>query len=291
MLAEVAEPLGVAAMPEHPFTTVRSRRVGTALRGLREAAGLSCQDVAGRLGISAGLVGRLEAGDKGLRLPDVAALLSFYEADPEFGADVLAMVRQCHRRTWWTRSEPRHWRSLCHLEASARRVSEFQPHLVPALLRTVGYTRAVLSVDLAPRTPEEIETLIALQESRQAAFDRPGGPSLEAIVDEYALSGLRDPDPVNGAQVRHLLAATARPGVTLRMIPASVGLHAGLHGPFTMYRCGGDVDVAYTEQLLTAMFFQCAAHVDVYGGILAKLRAVALSPGATRDYVASLCAD
>ena len=252
------------------YTTVGSHRVAAELRRCRQAAGLSCQDVAERLGMSVDKLARLESGATGLRIADVAALLDLYHA-PAAG-EVLAVVRQCHRGTWWTRTEPRHWRSLRYLEASAGRIRDYSAYFVPLLLRTADYTRQLPSGDLVA------------QRARQAAFDRPGGPVLDAIVDDLAVEGLANGDSVARAQLEFLLAATERPNVTLRLVPRPVGVH----GPFTIMGCPGDVDVVFTEQLTTAMYFQAGSSVAVYRAARNRLDAAALSVEDTRDRLAAL---
>jgi transcriptional regulator with XRE-family HTH domain len=280
---------GVAAMSGDPHTTVVSHRVATELRRLREAAGLSCQDVAGRLGMSVTKVQRLETGT-GLRLADVEALLGLYEVSAARGAELLTVVRQCHRRTWWTQRAaiPRYWRSLTHLEASANRLLDFQLYLLPVLLRTPDYGRRVLVDGFVSRTDEEVERLLGMQHTRQAALAAPGGPALHVVVDEHAMSWLACGDAMSRGQLRYLLAASERPNVTLQVIPRSVGMHAGMHGSFTIMEYGNGRDVVFTEQLVCATYYQTESDLTVYRGIMTSLLTDALSPVRTRDYLHGL---
>jgi transcriptional regulator with XRE-family HTH domain len=277
-------------MPDHPRTTVRSHRVAVELRRFREAAGLSRQEVAARLGMSTSRITRLEAGACGLRILDVEALLGLYEVPSERRAAVLAVVRQAHQRIWWAqRSEaPRHWRSLCHLESAANRLRDFQLHLVPALLRTPDYGRQLLADDLVRRPAAEVDNLVALQIARQALLARPDGPFLHAIVDEHALVRLHSDDPVSRGQLRHLVDSSEQPNVTLQVIPNSVGLHAGMHGSFTIMEYDRDIDVVCTETLVSAAYFQTASSVRVYRNITTSLLSVALSPRQSRDFLHEL---
>jgi transcriptional regulator with XRE-family HTH domain len=276
-------------MSGDPHTTVVSHRVATELRRLREAAGLSCQDVAGRLGMPESKVRRLETGT-GLRLVDVEALLGLYDVPTERGAELLTVVRQCHRRTWWRqpRAVPRYWRSLGHLEASAGRVRDFQLYLLPVLLRTADYGRMMLVNGFVSRTAEEIDLLLDVQRARQAALVAPGGPALHVVVDEHATASLAAHDPVSRGQLRHLLAASEWPNVTLQVIPRSVGMHAGMHGSFTIMEYGDDRDIVFTEQLVCATYYQTESDLKVYRGIMTSLLDDALSPERTRDYLHGL---
>jgi transcriptional regulator with XRE-family HTH domain len=276
-------------MSGDPHTTVVSHRVATELRQLRESAGLSCQDVAGRLGMSVSKVRRLETG-VGLRLADVEALLGLYDVPTERGAELLTVVRQCHRRTWWKQAQvaPRYWRSLTHLEASANRLRDFQLYVLPALLRTEDYGKLLLDNGIMSRTVAEVDLLIEVQRARQAVLARPDGPALDVVIDEHAIATLASDDAVSRGQLRHLLAASEWPNVTLRVIPRSVGMHAGMHGSFTLMEYDDDRNVVFTEQLVCATYYQTESDIIVYRGIMDSLLDDALSPDRTRDYLHGL---
>jgi transcriptional regulator with XRE-family HTH domain len=277
-------------MSSHQHTSVRSRRVATELRRLRESSGLSCEDVADRLGIPVSRVRRLEAGGTGLQLADVEAMLDLYDVPAERRADLLIAARQSLRHTWWAQlaGQPCHWRSLQHLESSASRVRDCQPFLLPCLLRTTDYGHAVLADDLVARSAEQVDRLVGLQEARQAVLDRPDGPALHAIVGEHAVTWLGHDEPVSRGQLRHLLAVSERPNVTLQVIPNSVGTHAGTGGAFTMMDFGADDTVVYTERFVTGTYYQTRSAVAVYDEIMTGLLTHALSPAATRDFLHGL---
>jgi transcriptional regulator with XRE-family HTH domain len=279
-------------MPGNPHTTVRSRRVAAELRQLREAAGLSCQDVAARLGVPTRRIVRLETGAGGLRITDVEALLDVYGVSAERSAELLTVVRQSHQRTWWAQQAgmPGHWRSLAYLEAAATRVRDFQLYLLPTLLRTTDYNRRVLGGGFVRRSAEDVRSLIEVQQARQAELARPGGPSLHAIVDEHALARLRRDDPISREQLRYLLDASERPNVTFQVIPNSVGLHAGMHGGFTLMEYAKDTDVVFTEQLVSATYYQTESDIIVYRDIVTSLLDDALSARQTRDFLNAMLA-
>ncbi|HEX5402005.1 MAG TPA: helix-turn-helix transcriptional regulator [Pseudonocardiaceae bacterium] len=275
-------------MSGDPHASVVSSRVATELRRLREAAGLSCQDVASRLGMPEHTVRRLETGT-GLRIAEVEALLGLYDVTADRGAELLTVVRQCHR-AWWTRtvSVPRYWRSLTHLEASANRVLDFQLYLLPVLLRTADYGRHLLDNGVVSHTADEIDQLMDAQLTRQAVLAAPAGPALHVVVDEHAMSWLGSDDPVARGQARHLLAASEWPNVTLQMIPRSVGMHAGMHGSFTIMEYDSDKSVVFTEQLVCATYYQTEPDVTVYRDIMGSLLGDALSADRTRDHLFGL---
>jgi transcriptional regulator with XRE-family HTH domain len=275
-----------------PRVSVRARRVAAELRRLREELGMSHQDVAVRLGVPASRISRLETAAGGLPVADVEALLRLYRVPERERTDVFDALRRCDEQDWWARLRrpPRHWRTQIHLEASAARVCDFQLRLVPGALRTDEYNSYLLAASFLPRSAAETANLVTLQRSRQALLTRSDGPRLCAIVDEHAFRCSDGRADMMRAQLRHILAATELPHVTFQVIPDSVGLHAGMHGGFTMTRFERDVDVVFAEQMVSAMFFESQNHVSTYRDILTSLGRDALSPESTRDFLAGLLA-
>lgn len=277
-------------MSRHQHTSDRSSRVAAELRKLRQSSGMSCEDVADRLGMPISKVRRLETGSVGIRSADIDAMLALYGVSEQRRAEVLAAARQSLRHTWWAQlaGQPRHWRSLLHLEAAATRLHDFQLYLLPCLLRTADYGRTVLGNGLARRSAEEVDRLVDLQSARQEALAKPDGPALHAVVDERVVGRLGRDEPMSRAQLRHLLAMSERQDVTLQVVPNSAGIHAGMQGSFTIMEYGDDTDVVYTEQLTTATYYQTRPDVTEYQEIMTSLLSCALSPAATRDFLCGL---
>ncbi len=90
----------IARMPGNPYTSVRSRQVAAALRELREQAGLSGAEVAKRMGMSPSKISRIETGNSGLKIEDVAALLGFYQVPASTRDELLDLVRRSEERAW-----------------------------------------------------------------------------------------------------------------------------------------------------------------------------------------------
>ncbi|MBV9162655.1 MAG: helix-turn-helix domain-containing protein, partial [Pseudonocardiales bacterium] len=120
-------------MPGNPHTSIRSRQVAAELRILREQAGLSGAEVAKRLGMSPSKISRIETGNSGLQIEDVAALLGLYQVPAATRDELLDLVRRSEERGWWTRQPglPQLWRSLIDFEAKATRVQNYEALVVP----------------------------------------------------------------------------------------------------------------------------------------------------------------
>ncbi|MGH3777695.1 MAG: Scr1 family TA system antitoxin-like transcriptional regulator [Pseudonocardiaceae bacterium] len=160
-------------MPGNPHTSIRSRQAAAELRTLREQAGLSGAEVAKRLGMSPSKISRIETGISGLQIEDVAALLGLYQVPASTRDELLDLVRRSEERGWWTRQPglPQLWRSLIDFEAKATRVQNYEALVVPGLLQTAEYARAIIQ-GVAPTVSEaELDNLVAARTG-----GRPDGP-------------------------------------------------------------------------------------------------------------------
>src|SRR5690348_10315250 len=90
-------------MPGNPHTSVRSRAVAAELRSLREQRGMSCAEVAKLLGVSASKISRIETGNSGMQVDEVAALLGFYRVPTARRQELLDLLRRGNQKGWWQR--------------------------------------------------------------------------------------------------------------------------------------------------------------------------------------------
>src|SRR2546421_4506621 len=158
-------------MGRRPGVPVRQRRVSTELRELRKNAGLTCADVAKALGTSITKISRMETGDRGLYVDDVAALLGLYRVPAKRREELLDLVRNGSDPNWWQLKPadlPNEWRDLMALEADAVSIANFEPILVPGLLQTPEYATAVLAATNGELSEPEINGLVATRMGRQA---------------------------------------------------------------------------------------------------------------------------
>jgi hypothetical protein len=132
-------------------------------------------------------------------------------------------------------------------EASASRLRWFQPILVPGLLQTEGYARAVYQAKLGI-ADEELEAAVAARSRRQEILAREVPPTLWAIIDEFVLRRLVGGAHVMLEQVGKLVEAVRQPGIVIQVIPASTGMYSGLNaGGFGLADFEGAPSVGYQE--------------------------------------------
>jgi hypothetical protein len=121
------------------------------------------------------------------------------------------------------------------LEADATHLASYQPMLVPGLLQTEDYARAVISQMKKDLSPSQVESLVRVRMERQRS--RLGGEAparLWAILDEAVLRRMVGSVEVMREQMRKLLEASEHPNVIVQLLPFSLGAHPGLYGPFVI---------------------------------------------------------
>src|SRR5262249_24505708 len=130
-----------------PSPTVRRKRLSIELRRLREQAGLTCEDVGQRLECSGTRISRIETGRISARPGDVRELVEIYGVTGAAADPLAQLAREARRKGWWHtygRVLPAWFEAYIGLESEAARLRDFQPLVVPGLLQTEGYARAVL---------------------------------------------------------------------------------------------------------------------------------------------------
>ena len=275
-------------------TSVRSRQVAAELRKLRENAGMSCAEVAKRLGMSASKVSRIETGNSGLQVEDVAALLGLYQVHATRREELVDLVRRAEERGWWQRQGsglPQLWRSLMDFEATATRIQNFEPLVVPGLLQTAEYCRVIIRGTDATLSEAELDNLVASRMARQALLTRSTAPQFLAVFDEAALRRPVGEPGVLGRQLQHLVSVAERPNVTLRVVPLAAGAHAGLRGPFIILEFDGEASLVFVENHRTGLFLEDEADLAGYRLALGNILNAALAPPATVDLLAALVAE
>ncbi|MBV9142274.1 MAG: helix-turn-helix domain-containing protein [Pseudonocardiales bacterium] len=277
-------------MSGNPHTSVRSRQVAAELRTLREQAGLSGAEVAKLLGMSPSKISRLETGITGLQIEDVAALLGLYKVPAATRDELLDQVRRAEERGWWTRQPglPKLWRTLIDFEAKASRVQNYEALVVPGLLQTPEYARAIIQ-GIAPTVSEsELNSLVAARMARQTLLTRASAPQFFAVVDEGALRRPIGEPGVMHRQLQHLLVVAEQPHVTLRVVPVAAGAQAGLRGSFVILEFAEEPALVYMENHGTEMFLEEEADVAAYRVALGNILQAALAPAATTELIAQI---
>lgn len=232
---------------------VQRRRLRTELRRARQDAGLTQEHVAEAMDWSLSKVIRIEVGSVGISTNDLKALLRYYKiVDPGRTQELVALARAARERSWWSMYRdvgPPGLLQLIGYESAASTLRNFEPLIVPDLLQTEEYARAIIRGldDWAPVAL--VDTQAEIRMRRQALVDRTDPPLLFFVLDEAVVRRSVGGAGVMRRQVRRLIEMADRPHVTIEIIPFSAGVHPGLNGPFVVleFPDAGDDDVLYLE--------------------------------------------
>jgi transcriptional regulator with XRE-family HTH domain len=276
--------------------TVLRILLGSQLRALREARGITREDAGYAIRASGSKISRMELGRVGFKARDVADLLTLYGVGEQERVGLLELVEEANAPGWWHRygdALPAWFQSYVGLEASATLIRSYEVQFVPGLLQTEAYARAVILLGHGLLSEEEIEQRVELRMQRQRILSRPGPVRLWSVVDEAALRRPIGGREVMRAQMEHLLTVTKAPNVTVQIIPFAAGGHSAAGGAFSVLRFADPLmpDVVYTEQLTGALYLDRREDVDRYLEAMERLCVDADPPASTPDTLLEILND
>jgi len=278
-------------MGRRPGVPVRQRRVSTELRELRKNARLTCADVAKALGTSVTKISRMETGERGLYVDDVAALLGLYHVPAKRREELLDLVRNGGEPNWWQLKPadiPDEWRDLIALEAAAVAIANFEPLVVPGLLQTSEYAAALTRGIDDELSENQVSALVATRMGRQTLLSKRGSPTLFAIVDEMVLRRPIGEPGVMQRQRRHLLSSAQRPNIKLQVLPFLAGATPALGGPIVILDLADGRSVIHLETQRVGTYLSEDPQVRATKLAMRRLSALALAPDESARLIASI---
>ncbi|WP_046468787.1 helix-turn-helix domain-containing protein [Allosalinactinospora lopnorensis] len=269
-------------------STVVRILLGTQLRRLRTAKGISREDAGYAIRASRAKISRMELGQVRFKTRDVADLLTLYGVgDLQERATMLTLAECANVPGWWQDYEdvlPDWFEAYIGLEEGASIIRSYELQFVPGLLQTEDYARAVIQLSCVAASPTaEIDRRVAMRMRRQQRLIGPEPLRFWAVVDEAALRRPYGGTKVLRAQIEHLLTIAELPNVTLQVLPFAHGGHPAAGGPFSLLRFTAPQlsDVVYLEQLHSALYLDKRAETHRYLEIMEQLCIQAPPPSAT----------
>ena len=254
--------------------------LGAELRRARVAAGMSQEQVGRELNFSGDLVGKVETCE---RAPNPSFAVGCDRLFPHLDGLFTRLVDLARR---WDGPYPQWFRDWLQAEREAQSLRWWEPMLVPGLLQTTDYARAVFHAwQSASTTEEEIEDLVSARIDRQAILDRPKPPELWVLVDEAVLHRLIGSRQIMHDQLLHLIERSSRSGITVQVVPAEVGAHPGLLGAFIVAGFDGAPSILYAETAVEGQAIEKSALVSKAALAFDRLRTEALPHGVSRDLI------
>jgi transcriptional regulator with XRE-family HTH domain len=214
--------------------------LGGELRRARVAAGFSSQDaLAAKLGFDRTVVAKAETGERPPTDDVLAAWCQACRLDDELFGRLVVLARRADGPV------PTWFEDWLQAEGKAHALRIWQPLIVPGLLQTTEYARALFLAAGADET--KAEELVAVRLERQLVFDRAEPPHVVTILGESVLHRLIGSRAIMSDQLSHLGGMAERPHVQVQVVPSARGANAGLSGGFALASCDDAPDVLRME--------------------------------------------
>lgn len=269
--------------------TVRRRRLARELRKLREAAGMTADDVTRELEWSVGKVNNLErAKAVQPRVSDVRNLLELYRVTDEATKEALFdLTRQARQRGWWASYGPLS-DNYVEFEAEASKIFTFELAVIPGLLQTPSYT-AALQRAWTTRDEDEVKRLVDLRMERQKILTSENPPLLWAIIDEAAIVRSFGSAEAKVEQLQRLIDTEPIDHINVQILPMSVDPHLGLSGSFSILDYEDDPSIVYREiRPRSSLYAEGEAEVEERRQVFQRLCASAFGVSESADYLRRL---
>lgn len=269
--------------------TVRRRELGARLRGLRLAAGFNADEVAARMEVSPAKISRIETGTRGVSVADLQFLCDLYHASAEDRDRLLRLNRDSKRRSWWQQHGlPDSVATYTGLEDATVSIHQYETSLIPGLLQTEAYARALTTEIMFDATSDRVDQIVEARLIRQGRLAESQPPELWTVLDEAVLRRTVGGPPTMRQQLEHLADCGRAAHVTVQVIPFEAGAHPAMDSAFEILHLEEVSDVVYIEGLLGHFFLQSPADLIRYRRTFDHLRAIALSPRASEELIRSI---
>lgn len=269
--------------------TPRSRRLGRELRRLRDGAKLTLEEAGKLIGSSGSRIQRIESGEIKPRPGDVMELLVAYgqPIDGEPGRSLLVMARELREVGWWQRlnSLPTRYATMISYEEEATEIRNFEPVLIPGLLQTEAYARAVISVG-RETDGDIIEQRVQARLKRQEILSRKQKtPRLFVVIAEAALLVEVGGVEVMRNQLGHLVTMAGQANIQIQILRFGAGAHMADQGGFLVLKSSDDPPLGYIDTLAGALFLESPQETSRLSSVFDHLQKLAMSPAESVKYI------
>ncbi|WP_269082843.1 helix-turn-helix domain-containing protein [Allosalinactinospora lopnorensis] len=264
------------------------------LRRLRENVGMTGEEAAEKMSWSGSKLSRIERGQVASNSDDIRDLLELYGVnEPGLRQTLVMLARESRRRGWWHVYGdvlPERFEVYLGLEPEANALHFYQSVVVPGLVQTERYARALLQAHPMEVDAREIERRVELRIRRQELLFQENPPKTWVVLDEAVLHRPIGGPEVMAEQLQHLMKISTEQHITVQVLPFGAGAHSGLNGSFDILEFP-EADVyaprlVHLENLTNSLYIEKAKEVQNYILAFEYLRATALLPEQSRELIA-----
>lgn len=254
----------------------KARVVGAELRKARQENGVGVRELARRLGTTHSKLSRYENGQSIASSEFVASTLTALGVPEAERERVLDLARGREWTNWLAPNAPglhQELTTLIEFERSANHITEVSAMVMPGLLQTSDYARAVM----ADLPPADLETRVTLRVGRREVLNAKSAPQFESLIMESAVRLRIGGKPVMAEQLRHLVKMTEKPDITLRVIPDLEAWHPGHAGSYILFGFPSSPPIVHLEHYNSRVFLHEHEDTCAYQDATDKLRDLAMS--------------
>lgn len=250
---------------------------------------MTVEQVAERLLVSASKVSRIETGHRAATMRDIRDLCDLYGvADPGLRERMVRLLKEGSRPGWWQEYDLG-FATYVGLEADAASISYFQSSIVPGILQTPAYARAVYEGDIEDYTPERIDEHIEVRMRRQALLARDPPLRIAVVLDEAVLHREVGGPVVMGAQLDRLVEVGGLPNVTIQVMDYKAGAHPAMDSNFNIIEYGNVAPaVVYVEGLMGWIYLERPQDIIRHKNVFEHLCAKALNPQESMELITAI---
>ncbi|MFI1359950.1 helix-turn-helix domain-containing protein [Streptomyces sp. NPDC020898] len=275
---------------------VRRRKLGAELRALRARARLTSGEAARLVGWHQSKVSRIETGASGVKPADVRLLLDAYHVPDGESRELLLVLAggdDGGRHHWWHAYRgvlPPTYRDFISLESQASTMRTLETSVVPGLLQTPEYARAMTRAAVDGLEETRLDALVEVRLARQDVLRCDPPLALSAVLDEAVLRREVGGPGVMTRQLERLVQAARLPQVRLQILPFAAGAYIGITGPFVIFSfpSTSDLDVVVLDQMMSSLYLERKEDLQAYSEAFNTLQIHALSPEDSLDFIAGL---
>jgi transcriptional regulator with XRE-family HTH domain len=268
--------------------TIRRRRLARILRDLREESSDTLEQAAKKSGVPRATLGKMETASlKRIRPTHLDALAELYKVDKGAWESMHQLAKDAAELGWWSKyKDVFSATGLPSFEVEASFIRVYEAQVIPGLLQTPGYTRAVF-LGANAYSEERIERHVRARMERQEILDRLHPPEYAAIIDEVALRRHAGDRAVMREQFEHLVQMATRPNIAIQVLPFSAGMHAANLGSFQIMEFPepSDPTIGYAETPTSTIYVESADEIRQYDAMWREASSAALTVAQTIDFV------
>jgi transcriptional regulator with XRE-family HTH domain len=264
---------------------MQRRRLRNELRAARLGKELTQEQVARAMEWSLSKMNRIEKAKTGISTNDLKALLPLYGiTESDRTEELLDLARAARQTPWWRGYgdvAPATLLELIDYESAASAISQLEPMVVPGVLQTEEYARAVLRATYGEGSPAEVvPALVELRTKRRELLTSEGAPVFSFVLDESVIRRVAGGPGVMSRQLGHLAELSGLSNVTIQVMPFTVGLYPGTRGTFKVIEFDDEPDenVAFIEGPRGDFISDDPDETRSYLEIFKQVAALALGP-------------